>query len=324
MDVICLGELLIDMFPVEIGKRLAEVSAFQPKPGGAPANVAVGLARLNKKSAFIGKVGDDPFGHHLAQIMIDEGVDVRGLRFDDEARTTLAFIAQPDPNQAEFLFYRNPGADTLLLENELDENLLTSTKFLHFGSLSLANEPIRSALLKAIAIVRDVGGKISFDVNYRPTLWNSPEKAVEQIRAILPFVDLLKANEVELQLLSGYGDPEQGSVEVLNLGPQIVVTTAGAKGSYFRISNGYQYVPAFPVETVDATGCGDAFVSGLLSKLTPDTFKKRQLDPSKMQRILLYANAVGAVTAQVQGVIPALPTAETVDAFLSQQPLWSK
>lgn len=323
MDVVCLGEVLVDMFPAEIGKPLAQVTAFKPKPGGAPANVAVGLARLGKESAFIGKVGDDPFGHHLAQTLSNEGVEVRGLRFDPEARTTLAFIAQPDPHRAEFLFYRNPGADTRLREDELDERLLASTRFLHFGSLSLAEEPIRSTLLKAIPIVHSSGGKVSFDVNYRPTLWSSQEKALEQIEAVLSDVYLLKVNKFESRLLTGFDDPERGSEKLLTFGPQIVVVTAGDAGSYFCISGYGYFVPSFPVETVDSTGCGDAFVSGLLSRLTPDIFQTSRIDPEEMKRNLIYANAVGAVTAQVQGVIPALPTAQMVDAFLSQQPRWN-
>ena len=124
MDLVCLGELLIDLFPAEIGRRLVEVSAFHPKPGGAPGNVAVAARRLGLTSAFIGKVGDDAFGHYLIATLAAEGVETHGIRLDDEARTPLAFIALPDPYHAEFVFYRNPGADTRLRPDELDEALL--------------------------------------------------------------------------------------------------------------------------------------------------------------------------------------------------------
>jgi len=324
MDVVCLGELLVDMFPVELGKRLVEVSAFRPKPGGAPANVAVALVRLGMSSAFVGKVGDDAFGHHLADVLAQEGVETRAVRFDSDARTTMAFIASPDAHTAEFLFYRNPGADTRLLVEELDRELLAQSKAFHFGSLSLAEEPIRSAAHEAIQIVRDAGGFISFDVNYRPTLWASPEAALQQVMAIIPQVDLLKVNEMEMQLLTGTDDPKEGSKILLELGPEVNVLTLGAEGSYFSVANGYGYVPAYSVETVDATGCGDAFIAGLLTRLISSEDWRKNLTIEWMHQTLVYANAVGALTAQKQGVIPALPTAEAVNGFLSQQPEWSK
>ena len=322
MDVVCLGEMLIDMFPAEVGKRLVEVSAFRPKPGGAPANVAVCLARLGIQSAFIGKVGDDAFGHHLVNVLAREGVETRGMRFDAYARTTMAFIASPDPHTAEFLFYRNPGADMRLQADELEHDMLSRTKTFHFGSLSLAEEPIRNATYEAVRIVKDAGGLVSFDVNYRPTLWASPEAAYEQIMAILPQVNLLKVNEVELKLLTGEDEPETGSQALSNLGPEVCVMTSGAEGSYFRIGGEFEFVPAFSVKTVDATGCGDAFIAGLLSQLAQEGAWRRQMVPELMRRNLIYANAVGALTAQTQGVIPALPSFKAVEDFLSQQPEW--
>ena len=141
MDIVCLGELLVDMFPAELGRSLGEVSAFRPKPGGAPANVAVAATRLGAQSAFVGKVGDDAFGYHLAGVLRQAGVDVRGMRFDKEARTGMAFNAMPDENSYDILFYRNPGADMLLRVDELDRDLLLGTRAFHFGSISLIQEP---------------------------------------------------------------------------------------------------------------------------------------------------------------------------------------
>lgn len=322
MDVTCLGELLVDMFPAEVGRRLVEVSAFRPKPGGAPANVAVCLARLEARSAFIGKVGDDAFGHHLAGILAQEGVEIRAMRYDDEARTTMAFIASPDANTAEFLFYRNPGADTRLRADELDRRLLAESKALHLGSLSLVEEPIRSAAVEAICLCRAAGGMISLDVNYRPTLWPGPEAAYEQVMAILPEVNLVKVNEDELKLLTGTRDLQGGTAKILDHGPSICAVTLGAGGSFFRAGEGFGRVAPFVVKTVDATGAGDAFIAGLLKRLVTPGDWREQLEPAKMRRNLLYANAVGAITTQTQGAIPALPTASTVEIFLNQQPEW--
>lgn len=317
MDIVCLGEVLVDMFPAEMGRRLAEVSAFHPKPGGAPANVAVAAARLGAQSAFIGKVSDEAFGHHLADVLRREGVDVRGMRFDEYARTGLAFIAMPDENTQEFIFYRNPGADMLLRADELDRELLLETRAFHFGSLSLIQEPSRSATLEAAAIARQAGALISFDVNYRPTLWRSPQEARERVLATAPQADLLKVNEVELALLTGSDDLDRGSQALLELGPAICVVTLGPDGSYFRVAEGGQHVPAFRVPTVDATGCGDAFIAALLCRLVVDADWREQLSVARMGEILRYANAVGALTSMTQGVIPALPTAAQVERFLS-------
>jgi fructokinase len=336
VDIVCLGELLIDMMPAELGRSLVEVSAFYPKPGGAPANVAVAAARLGAQSGFIGKVGDEAFGRYLASVLSREGVDVSGMRFDPEARTPLAFIASPDPNTQEILFYRNPGADTRLRPDELDRELLRGARALHFGSLSLIQEPSRSATMEAVRLAREGRALISFDVNYRPNLW-SPTEARERVMATIPYVDLLKINERELALLATAAgsprvaswDPIAGIVEseiseiahwLLTHGPQLCVVTLGPQGSFFQTSGDGASVPAFAVNPVDTLGCGDGFIAGLLCRLTARGDWRTQLTAERMRDNLRYASAVGALTALKPGVIPALPTATQVDEFLAQRP----
>lgn len=324
MDIVCLGEILLDMFPMELGRKLAEVSAFQPKPGGAPANAAVAAVRLGKRSAFIGKVGDDAFGHYLAAVLDGQGVETRGVRFDPDARTTLAFIAKPDENTSEYVFYRNPGADLMLRGDELDQTLLEGTRAFHFGSLSLTSDPIRSTTYQAVQIAKAAGALISFDVNYRPNLWPSPEEALKQIRGMLPQANLLKVNEVELELLTsrsgkGGSDIESACQTLIAEGPELVVVTLGTQGSYFYYAGGHGMAPAFQVQAVDATGCGDAFIAGLLSRLVEGQNWRSHLNLSSLMEILRYANAVGALTATQLGVIPALPSAAQVSEFLSRQ-----
>jgi fructokinase len=315
MELVCLGELLVDMFPAELGRPLAEVSAFRPKPGGAPANVAVAAARLGVRSAFIGKVGDEAFGHHLAAVLDREGVDISGMRYDAEARTAMAFIAMPDENHYEMVFYRNPGADMRLRADELDEGLLRQARVFHFGSISLIQEPSRSATLRALAIARETGALISFDVNYRSDLW-AREEAYARVMATIPHVDLLKINEVEADILGGTGDLDAVARSLLAQGPTLCVITLGPEGSYVRVADGGEHVPAFKVDTVDATGCGDAFIAALLCQLLSAPDWRDQLTTARMRAALRYANAAGALTSLVQGVIPALPTAAQVEAFL--------
>ena len=319
MNLVCLGELLIDMFPAEMGRRLVDVTAFSPKPGGAPGNVAVAAARLGAQSAFMGKVGDDVFGHYLAGVLQNAGVTTRGIRFDTHARTTLAFIAMPDANTSEFVFYRNPGADMLLTPEELDRSLLQNAHAFHFGSPSLSDEPVRSATIEAIRMARVVGSLISFDVNYRPNMWHSREQAYKQIMAFVPQADLLKVNESEMVFVTGEDDLEAASRKILSWGPKLCVITLGAQGCYFRTATGGGYVPGFAVQTVDATGCGDAFIAGLLVSLIS---KGAWLDPLtlvRLRQVMRFANAVGALTSLKMGVIPALPSLDEVDRFLASR-----
>ena len=217
MDIVTLGELLIDMFPAEIGRRLAEVSAFNPKPGGAPANVAVAARRLGRRSAFIGKVGEDAFGHFLIEPRAREGVETRGIRLDPVVRTTLVFIALIDEQTPEFIFYRNPGADMMFTADELDDGLLREASVFHFGSISLIDEPSRSATIEAVRLARQGEALISFDVNYRPNLWTGRKNPLTLIGHLLPLADLVKVNEAELELLTGRSDLEAGTHALLEL-----------------------------------------------------------------------------------------------------------
>lgn len=319
-DLVCLGEILIDMFPSEVGRKIAEVTAFHPNPGGAPANVAVAAARLGKKSAFIGKVGEDAFGYFLKHVLEKENVEVKGLRFDPDARTTMVFIALPDAYHAEFVFYRNPGADLLLQSTELDTELLTTARGFHFGSLSLVADPARSATHTAIDLARNSGALISYDMNYRPSLWKNPDEALQRALETLPKINLLKVNEVEVELLSGETDLQIAGYRLLEMGPELVVITLGARGSYYCSSQASGFVPAFLVDTVDAIGCGDAFIAGLLSQILGYKDWREMLDEAHLARFLRYANAVGALTALKHGAIPALPTATEVASFLELSP----
>jgi len=320
IDLVTLGEILIDMFPMEIGCRLGEVTAFLPKPGGAPANVAVAASKLGIKSAFIGKVGQDAFGEKLISSLADQGVETRGICKDAIYRTTMALIAMPDEFSAEIIFYRNPGADLCLREDELDKPLLENAMIFHSGSLSLVDDPARSAHFAAVRIAQSSGGIVSFDVNFRPTLWDDPNAALEQIWKMVHLTDILKCNENEIQLLTGLSEVEKVAEQLLLEGPKLVVVTMGQLGSYYcsRIARGF--MPAFKVKTVDSIGCGDAFIAGLLSRIIKEGKGVDYQSEEFLKPAFRYASAVGAITALTKGVIPALPSASQVDEFLAQNP----
>ncbi len=316
MDIVSLGEIILDMFASETGKDFFTVSAFIPVAGGAPANVAVAAARLGARSAFIGKAGEDAFGRRLESVLKKYGVDTRGMRFDTHSRTTLNFMTLPDANRTEMLFYRNPGADMLLEPGELDRGLLAETAIYHFGSVSLAAEPCRAATLEAARVARKAGATVSFDVNYRPALWDKESHAKAEILGALALADVVKVNEAELRFLSGTDDPGNGCRKIVEKGPALCVATLGPRGSAWAGRSGGGEAPGFTVEAVDATGCGDAFMAALLVKLLPNRGALgKGLDGTLMRQIARWANAAGALTAKKKGVMDALPDSQEVDAL---------
>ena len=316
LDVISMGEALIDFLADRPGIGLTQSKVFTWAPGGAPANVAVAAAKLGLAAGFLGKVGNDPFGLYLRDTLRSCGVDTRAVLLSDQARTALAFVALPTPENPQFTFYRNPSADMLLREEELDGGYLAVTRAFHFGSISLITDPSRSATLAAAKLARQGGALISFDPNYRPALWAARAARARIIEA-LPLCDVVKANEAEVALISGKHDLVEGAREILGHGPKICLVTLGERGSMYVTPRTDGQVPGFSVKTVDATGCGDGFVAAALKGMLA-AGDVATLGPGDLEGILYYANAVGALTATKKGGIPALPTLGQVNAFLAQ------
>ena len=310
-DVITLGEALIDFVSTESGVDVKDAPGFLKAAGGAPANVAVALSRLGVCAGFIGKLGDDPFGRFLAEVLEQNGVDTSAVRFSKEARTALAFVSLRADGERSFSFYRHPSADMLLAPEEIDEGYIASARIFHFGSISLICEPSRSATLKAIEYARKRRLLISYDPNLRLNLWESAEQARAQMRAALPLADVLKVNDEELQFLSGKRDLEEGCAALLGCGPTAIVVTLGAEGCLFSNGRETLSVPGVKVKAVDTTGAGDAFWAAVLWGLLEALRESR--DPSaltvqEMRPILQRANLAGALTTTKKGAIPALPT----------------
>ncbi|HET7091121.1 MAG TPA: PfkB family carbohydrate kinase [Anaerolineae bacterium] len=313
-DAIAIGELLIDFVPTVSGVTLIEAPAFIKAPGGAPANVAVGLARLGVSSGFLGQVGDEAFGHFLAQTLRDNGVDVSHLKYSSAARTMLAFVSLHADGEREFMFYRHPSADMLYHPEDVDPEYVRTARILHFGSISLIGEPSRSATLRAISIALAAGALISFDPNLRLDLWSDAEAAREGIRIGWPLAHVVKIGEEELRFIANADDTAEAARAVWHPGLRLMIVTGGARGSRYITPTFAGDVAGFKVEPVDTTGAGDGFVAGLLKGLLdhPDAFG----DEAQLRAICRYANAVGALTTTRRGAIPALPTANQVDEFL--------
>ncbi|XP_043691422.1 probable fructokinase-7 isoform X2 [Telopea speciosissima] len=311
--VVCFGEMLIDFVPTVAGVSIAEAPAFKKAPGGAPANVAVGIARLGGSSAFIGKVGADEFGYMLADILKQNNVNNSGMRFDPGARTALAFVTLRADGEREFMFFRHPSADMLLRESELDVDLIKKASIFHYGSISLIAEPCRSTHIAAMNIAKKSGSILSFDPNLRLPLWPSPEAARQGIMSIWDQADIIKVSEDEISFLTEGDDPNDDNVVIKKLfrpNFKLLLVTEGSEGCRYFTKEFRGRVPGIKVKAVDTTGAGDAFVSGLLSSLASD--QNLYQDEKRLREALLFANACGALTVTERGAIPALPTREAV------------
>ena len=230
LDIIACGELLIDFVSTESGVTLAQAPAFKKAAGGAPANVAVGVARLGYRAGFMGQVGDDDFGHFLADTLTESGVDVGGLRFCETARTALAFVSLRADGERSFMFYRNPSADMLWQPADVDAEYAAHTRIFHYGSISLIGEPSRSATVAALGAARAAGALISYDPNLRLALWPSADAARAGMLAGWQYADMAKVSEEELTFLTGEADLAAGARALWHDRLRLLVVTRGAVG----------------------------------------------------------------------------------------------
>lgn len=305
--IVSFGEMLIDFVPTESGVSLAEAPGFLNAPGGAPANVAIAVSRLGGKAAFVGKLGDDEFGHMLAGILKQNGVSGEGILFDQGARTALAFVTLRADGEREFMFYRNPSADMLLTADELNLELIRSANVFHYGSISLIVEPCRSAHLKAMEVAKEAGALLSYDPNLRLPLWPSAEEARKQIMSIWDKAEVIKVSDNELEFLTGSDKiDDETALSLWHSNLKLLLVTLGEKGCRYYTKNFRGTVDGFHVKAVDTTGAGDSFVGALLCKIVKD--RSVLEEEAKLREVLKYANACGAITTTKKGAIPALPT----------------
>lgn len=317
IDVTTLGEVLIDFTDCGINEQTG-MRLFEQNPGGAPANVATAVSRLGGKSAFIGRVGNDMHGTFLIDTLSHIGVDTSGISRDDQAFTTLAFVALSDSGERTFSFARKPGADTRLRPTDVPTALLQNTRILHFGSLSLTDEPAHHAILHAIQVAREHHAIIAYDPNDRPLLWPSRAQARETMRSVLPLVDVIKLSEEECEILTGLSEPKQAAMHLLDMGIQCVVITLGSQGALVCTASepDFRLVPGFSVPVTDTTGAGDAFWGGFLTCLSRSHCQPATLSLQEAAEFARYGNAVAACNVQKRGAIPAMPSEQQVQTLL--------
>ncbi len=315
-DIAALGELLVDFTGGDQSPRGNPV--FEANPGGAPCNVLAMAARLGRRTAFLGKVGGDLMGDFLLEAAQGAGIDCRGLRRDPRAGTTLAFVLTGPGGERSFSFFRDPGADTLLAPEELDPEVLGGCRIFHFGSLSLTHQPARSATQTAVEAASAAGALVSFDPNYRPLLWDSPEEARRQMLWGAAHCQVMKVAEDELCFLTGCREIPQGVQVLLERCPgiRLLLVTRGAEGAAAFLGGITVERPTFSVEAVDTTGAGDTFLGCCLSFLLDRPLNT--LDQKALEEMLDFANAAAAIVVTRRGALRSMPHRDQVEAVLQK------
>lgn len=315
--IVALGELLIDFTEAGISKN--GMKLFEQNPGGAPANLLTVASHMGYRTSFIGKIGTDMHGDFLKKTLQNEGIDTGALVEDERYFTTLAFVEIDENGERNFSFARKPGADTQLEVSDLDQKLLSDCRIFHFGSLSLTQEPSRGTTLEAVRIAKEAGALISYDPNYRASLWADTETAVAQMKAAIPLADVMKVSDEESLLLTGAGDYDEAADRLLESGLKLVAITLGSKGVLIAMPESRQTVGGFAVDAVDTTGAGDSFWGGFLSCYLGLEKEITELTGEEMCRCAITGNAVAGLCVQKRGGIPAIPTQEAIEEFIRER-----
>lgn len=311
-DITVFGEILIDF--TSQGQSEGGQMLYARNPGGAPANVAVAAQKLGAHTAFIGKAGKDMHGEFLRSVLEKENVDTKGLILDEKYFTTLAFVNVNESGERTFSFARKPGADTKIQKEEVNIDVLDSTNIFHVGSLSLTDQPARDTTFYAVKRAKNKGSMISYDPNYRASLWKDEETAKQHMRSLVPYADLMKISDEEAELLTDCKEVSKAAEILYQQGVKIVAITLGGKGAYIYSGEGGCMVPGFSVTKVeDTNGAGDSFWGGFLYKISTSGKKLGELTQEELVRYARFGNAVASLCVEKKGAIPAMPNLQQVE-----------
>lgn len=306
-DITSFGEILIDFTSWKINEDGQML--YARNPGGAPANVAVAARRLGASTAFIGKAGKDMHGEFLRSVLEEEKVDTKGFVLDEQYFTTLAFVETNSCGERSFSFARKPGADTQIRKEEIDLEILERTHIFHAGSLSLTNQPSRDTTFYVVQQAKEKGCIISYDPNYRESLWSDEESAKIQMRSLVPYVDIMKISDEETELLSGYKEVEKAAEVLYQQGVKIVAVTLGEQGAYVYCKDGGVRVPGIEARKIgDTNGAGDSFWGGFLYQICSSGKRPEMLTKVEVEEYARFGNAVASLCVEKRGAIPAMPT----------------
>ncbi|MDO4489691.1 MAG: carbohydrate kinase [Lachnospiraceae bacterium] len=313
-DVTALGELLIDL--TQNGMSPQGNPMLEANPGGAPCNVLALLTKLGHNTAFIGKVGKDGFGDQLEDALKEVGIATEGLGRDDQVHTTLAVVHTFADGDRDFSFYRNPGADMMLTKEEVKMDLIRDSKIFHFGTLSMTDEPVRSATYAAIEEAEKNGVLRSFDPNLRPPLWKTLEDAKVQVLYGMAHCDILKISDNEIQWLTGLEDFDEGINWIKERFPQIrlILLSMGKDGSRAYSGETMAEAGGFTVDTIETTGAGDTFFGGVLHYVLEHEL--RSYTEEELKEMLTFANAGAAIVTTKKGALRVMPSQQEIQALI--------
>lgn len=306
--VVAIGELLIDFVPQQKGCTLDEVTHFERVAGGAPANVAAAVARLGGKAAMISQVGEDAFGTHILKVLQSNGVDTAYVFRTGRANTGLAFVSLDATGNREFSFFRNPSADLFLDQDQITADMFDDCAALHFCSVDLVDWPVRLAHRKAIGLAGRAGAILSFDPNVRLPLWSSPEECQKAIRAFLPYADLVKLSDDEVEFVTGCTDEREAAEKLFAMGCRLLLVTRGADGSAAYTPHAEAFAETLRVPVTDTTGAGDSFIGSFLYQLTRDGVTREGLavlDSKQLADYLAFSARYASLTVQHKGAVMA-------------------
>lgn len=300
------GDAVVDLIP-------DSESSYLKCPGGAPANVAVAIARLGGDAAFIGRVGQDPLGRFMQQTLKQEQVDTQMMILDEAQRTSTVIVDLDDSGERSFTFMVKPSADQFLESSDLPT--FTQGQWLHVCSIALANEPSRSSTLEAMRQIKAAGGYVSFDPNLREEVWANPEELKPVVREAIALADVVKFSDDELLFLTGSDTLEQGVEALKPFKNTLVLITQGAKGALVLFEKTQQLIASQAVSPVDTTGAGDAFVGGLLAKLSQyNDWQQLEVIHSAVK----WANGCGALATTQKGAMTALPSYQALEEYIQR------
>ena len=309
------GEVLIDFTPA--GKSESGAALFQRNLGGAPGNVACAISKLGRRSAFIGMAGNDEFGKFCKNTMSEQNVDVKGLRLSVTKNTTLAFVHLSDKGDRSFSFYRKNAADVSLDKADLDMDIIRNTRILHFGGVSLSDEPSRSATICAVQEAQRNGSLITYDPNLRMNLWESAAEMKTVTLSVFPYADIIKLSEEEVSFIFDTNDCAAAIDHIQKrFGAKLVIVTRGPRGA-LTVAGGILYEhPAYDVNTIDTTGAGDCFFAGALHCLLTYQKPADSLTPGEIEYLLSFANASGSLASTKMGAVSALPSVDEIESCM--------
>ena len=315
MDIVALGEILIDF--IEVQNPNEPLPVYVAQPGGAPANVLCTATKFSKRCAFIGKVGQDKFGAQLIQTLQQHGVETSNVIVSREYNTTLAFVHLDESGDRSFSFYREGSADTMLFQEEIDAALFDQCKIFHFGSNSLTTDSNKQATMYACHLAKQKGAVITFDPNIRTNLWKDPSQITPTILKVLPFVDVLKLSEEELHLLTGLtNNVEAIKAMTATYSIPLIVVTLGSQGAMYVYKEKVKEVAGINVAVVDTTGAGDCFVGALLATILEEGVPINALTEQAIDKAVTIANVAGALSTTKKGAIPSIPSIEQINELL--------